>query len=45
MTTTVDVALLSSSRAGADLGRTSDVKSDVLLHSGYYDSMPSKHDV
>ena len=30
MTPTLDVALLSSSRAGADLGRTSDVESDIL---------------
>ena len=29
MTPTLDAALLSSSRAGADLGRTSDVESDV----------------
>ena len=29
MTTTLDVALLSSSRAGADLGQTSDVESDA----------------
>ena len=29
MTPTLDVALLSSSRAGADLGRTLDVESDV----------------
>ena len=29
MTSTLDVALLSSSRVGADLGQTSDVESDV----------------
>ena len=29
MTPTLDAALLSSSRAGADLGRMSDIESDV----------------